>query len=151
VATSLALRAGLAMLEAQETSKKVSHKGQHDLVTETDRSNEELIRKGLSAAFPGDGFIGEEDSEVNGGVLVLDEKVPSWIVDPIDGTTNFVHGFPVTCVSIGMACGRKAQAGVVFNPCTGELYQAVRGKGAFLNGKPIGVSGVKRLSHAIVV
>eukprot|EP00904_Undaria_pinnatifida_P003520 jgi/Undpi1/13169/HiC_scaffold_8.g02831.m1 len=142
----------------------VSYKGRHDLVTETDRSNEALIQRGLKQAFPQDRFLGEETSaaaaaaETTNGVggatplkAVEDGVEMVWIVDPIDGTTNFVHGFPVTCVSIALATRGEVIVGVVYNPFTKELYQSVKGNGSFLNGDPLEASGKTKMDQAMVV
>lgn len=162
VAVALALEAGQAMVDAKARSAReeegrngggVSYKGRHDLVTETDRSNEALIQRGLLQAFPDDRFLGEETSASNGGHAPLEvggsELV--WIVDPIDGTTNFVHGFPVTCVSIALARGGEVIVGVIYNPFSKELYQSVKGGGSFLNGSPLQVSGKTEMEQAMVV
>eukprot|EP00752_Nemacystus_decipiens_P006746 g6062.t1 len=164
VATALALEAGQAMLDAKALCAKedqegrsgkgggVSYKGRHDLVTETDKSNEALIQQGLAQAFPEDQFLGEEASaERGGGALELSESALTWIVDPIDGTTNFVHGFPVTCVSIGLARGNEVVLGVVYNPFTKELYQAVKDGGAFLNGRGLEASRTTVMEEAMVM
>jgi fructose-1,6-bisphosphatase/inositol monophosphatase family enzyme len=79
---------------------------------------------------------------------VTDE--PTWIVDPIDGTTNFVHRFPFSCVSIGLAIGKKVVVGVVYNPMMGEMFTAIRGQGAKLNGEPISISQTTDLKQALV-
>ncbi|CAM9392000.1 unnamed protein product [Hapterophycus canaliculatus] len=161
VATALALEAGQAMLHAKalcavdgRNSKEgdgVSYKGRHDLVTKTDRSNEVLIERGLCEAFPEDQFLGEEASAERGGApSELSDQVLTWIVDPIDGTTNFVHGFPVSCVSIGLARGNEASR-FFFNPFTKELYQAVKGGGSFLNGDRLEASRTAVLEQAMVV
>eukprot|EP00903_Cladosiphon_okamuranus_P010787 g10193.t1 len=163
VATALALEAGKAMLDAKALAVKegqegrseacgVSYKGRHDLVTETDRMNEALIQQGLSRSFPEDQFLGEEASAERGGApLELSENALTWIVDPIDGTTNFVHGFPVTCVSIGLARGSEVVLGVVYNPFTKELYQAAKGGGAFLNGRSLEASRRTVMGEAMVM
>lgn len=120
-----------------------------DLVTETDLRCEGLIRGRLIAAFPGHRFIGEEESAALGRTPGLTEE-PTWLVDPVDGTTNFVHGYPFTCVSVGLAVGRQMQVGVVVCPPLGETFWAVRGGGAFLNGERIRVSRCRELASALV-
>lgn len=86
-----------------------------------------------------------------GGVLPPLTDAPTWLIDPIDGTTNFVHTFPFTCVSIAFAVGGQVVLGVVYNPILEELFVAARGHGAFLNSKPISCSSCTQLSQAIVV
>ncbi|KAI7729910.1 hypothetical protein M8C21_010855 [Ambrosia artemisiifolia] len=108
---------------------------QVDLVTETDKACEDLIFDHLKQHFPGHKFIGEETTAAHGVSQLTDE--PTWIVDPLDGTTNFVHGFPFVCVSIGLTIKKVPVVGVVYNPIMNELFTAIDGKGAFLNGNPI--------------
>lgn len=96
---------------------------------------EDLIFNHLKQHFPTHKFIGEETSATTGDFELTDE--PTWIVDPVDGTTNFVHGFPSVCVSIGLTIGKIPTVGVVYDPIIDELFTGIDGKGAFLNGKPI--------------
>lgn len=86
-------------------------------------------------------FIGEESTSLGKKAELTD--APTWIIDPIDGTMNFVHGLPHTCISVGLHIGKVAEIGVVYNPILEQLFTARRGKGAFLNGAPIRVSGQK--------
>ncbi|KAL2253334.1 UNVERIFIED_CONTAM: Inositol monophosphatase 3 [Sesamum indicum] len=119
-----------------------------DLVTETDKKCEEVIFDFLKLQYPDHKLIGEETAAACGTIELTDE--PTWIVDPIDGTTNFVHGFPFVCVSIGLTIGRIPTVGVVYNPIMDELFTAIRGKGAFLNGKPIKVSSQSELVKSLL-
>ncbi|CAM9627372.1 unnamed protein product [Ascophyllum nodosum] len=158
VAAELAVEAGKAMVDTRARSKQsggmdgISYKGRHDLVTATDKSNEDLIRRGLQEAFPEDDFLGEEASAQSGGAPSdLPANSLTWICDPIDGTTNFVHGFPVTCVSIALAKGHEIVVGVIYNPFSEELYQSVKGSGAFLNGNRLEVSRTTSMDQALVV
>ncbi|EIE24111.1 myo-inositol monophosphatase 2 [Coccomyxa subellipsoidea C-169] len=121
-----------------------------DLVTETDKKCEEIIFSSIRDAFPDHKFIGEEDSAAQGFTADLTDN-PTWMVDPVDGTTNFVHRFPFVCVCIGLAIDKKVAVGVVYNPILDELYTAMRGKGAFLNGQPINVSGCTDLGSALII
>ncbi|XP_051134005.1 inositol monophosphatase-like isoform X2 [Andrographis paniculata] len=130
-------------------SKVVHHKGEVDLVTETDKKCEQLIFDFLKQQYPNHKFIGEETSAACGTEELTDD--PTWIVDPVDGTTNFVHGFPFVCVSIGLTIGKIPTVGVVYNPIMNELFTAVRGKGAFLNGEPIKVSSQNELVKSLLV
>lgn len=93
----------------------------------------------LNHLYPFTRFIGEEESEVNGIKKLTDD--PTWIIDPIDGTANFVRGLKITCVSIGLVIKKVQTLGIVYNPFLDELYTAIRGQGAFLNGKRISTSG----------
>lgn len=130
--------------QLSQPGKAVDFKGAVDLVTETDLAVEALIRARLRAAFPAHAFKGEEDT-ADAADLALGEYDfapgrPSWCVDPIDGTTNFVHGFPICCVSIALLDARRAPVlGVIFNPARDELFKAARGLGATLNGVRIAV------------
>lgn len=116
-----------------------------DLVTETDIAVEKHLIGKVKAAFPAHAFLCEES-------CVHDQKLTdelTWIMDPIDGTTNFVHSFPMCCVSIGFAVAGRVEIGVVYNPILDELYSATRGGGAFMNGQRIKASTVKELSSAL--
>ena len=159
IAVSSALEAGKNMLkvlndEKQEIEKKSTN---IDFATDTDRENERLIFDKLRNSFPDHILIGEESvSAANANVNDVTSKItltdsPTWIVDPIDGTTNFVHSFPFTCVSIAHVINKEPVVGVVYCPSTDELYIAIKGKGAYLNGKPIKVSNVTSLSDALVL
>lgn len=149
VALSAAKRAGEIIASNFYQKKNVEHKGTVDLVTETDKACEALILESISSSFPSHQFIGEEGSAGNGGVIELTDA-PTWMVDPLDGTTNFVHCFPMVCVSIGLAIKKEVVVGVVFNPILQELFWSVRGRGAFLNGASINVSSQKELGSALL-
>jgi len=112
---------------------RVTKKGAQDMASEADIAVEALIRERLATRFPVDGFLGEEGgrndaTNADGG---------TWVVDPIDGTACFVAGIPVWCVSIAYVTGRDVQIGIVYDPNAGELFAALGGSGATLNGKPI--------------
>jgi len=115
-----------------------------DLVTEADRASEEILRERLLTALPGSGFFGEETGATAG------TSGERWIVDPLDGTTNFVHGFPFFCVSIGYERLGVVEVGVIHNPATGETFAARRGEGATRNGSPLRVSAVETLGEALL-
>ncbi|KAJ1427139.1 Inositol monophosphatase-like [Sesbania bispinosa] len=123
--------------------------GEVDLVTETDKACEDLIFNHLKQLYPTHKFIGEETTAAFGATELTDE--PTWIVDPLDGTTNFVHGFPFVCVSIGLTIRKIPTVGVVYNPILNELFTGIRGKGAFLNGNPIKVSSKTELISSLLV
>jgi myo-inositol-1(or 4)-monophosphatase len=124
---------------------QVSLKGPANFVTAADRRAEEILRAELTKARPGYGFLGEE-----GGFREGTDKENIWHVDPLDGTTNFLHGIPHFAISIGIERAGTLIAGVVYNPANDELYSAERGKGAFLNDKRIRVAARKRLADAVI-
>ena len=104
----------------------------------------------LQRKFPTHAFVGEESVAAADGKLPEIGDEPTWFVDPLDGTTNFVHAFPFSCVSIGLAVKKKPVVGVVFNPISNECFTAVVSNGARLNGKPISVSKVSDLGKALI-
>ncbi len=124
---------------------QVSLKGPGNFVTAADRRAEEIVREELAKARPAYGFLGEE-----GGARAGTDKTQRWIVDPLDGTTNFLHGIPHFAVSIALERGGAIVAGVTYNPANDELFVAERGKGAFLNDRRIRVAARRRLADAIV-
>jgi myo-inositol-1(or 4)-monophosphatase len=124
---------------------QVSLKGPANFVTAADKKAEETLYKELVKARPGYGFLGEE-----GGVREGSDKSHIWVVDPLDGTTNFLHGIPHFAISIGLARDGVLIAGVVYNPVTEDLFVAERGKGAFLNEQRIRVAARKRLQDSVI-
>jgi myo-inositol-1(or 4)-monophosphatase len=124
---------------------QVSLKGPANFVTAADQRAEETLYTELSKARPGYGFLGEE-----GGRREGTDKSHTWIVDPLDGTTNFLHGIPHFAISIGLARDDTVVAGVIYNPANDELYTAERGKGAFLNDQRLRVAARKRLADSVV-
>ncbi|MGH6930059.1 MAG: inositol monophosphatase family protein, partial [Dongiaceae bacterium] len=121
---------------------QVDTKGPQDHASAADREVEKLIIDLLSRAFPADGFFGEE-----GGGTIRDDL---WIIDPIDGTTNFVHGLASYCVSLAYVRGGDVQLGVIYDPPADELFAARRGHGATCNGRPIRVSGCAQIDQALI-
>lgn len=119
-------------------------KGDYDLVTAADRASEQLVVKRLKERFPGHGIVAEE-----GGRAEMDAEL-RWYVDPLDGTTNFAHGYPMWNVTLALAKRGEVIAGVVYDPLNKELFTAERGAGARLNGAPIRVSSAKSVSDALV-
>ncbi|MCX7608080.1 MAG: inositol monophosphatase [Anaerolineales bacterium] len=115
-----------------------------NLVTEMDERAQTLILETLQTAFPDYGFLAEEAPQAP------PEDRPYWIIDPLDGTTNFVHGYPFLAISIALAEGKVVQAGVVYQPLSRELFTAVRGKGAMLNNRPIHVSHASNLATCLL-
>lgn len=151
-ATEIAKQGGKIAKEALEKDhRKAEHKeSTSDLVTETDKKVEELIISSLRQRFPKHKFIGEETFADNGEHMSLTDD-PTWMIDPIDGTSNFVHGFPFSAVSIGMVLNKQPVVGVVYNFVLDQLYTARKGTGALLNGKPIRVSKCTELNKALVL
>jgi myo-inositol-1(or 4)-monophosphatase len=115
-----------------------------DLVTEVDQKVDALIGRRIRAAFPGHGIVSEEEAPHS-----CDERI-IWYVDPIDGTTNFVHGYPFFCVSIGIVIDGEIAAGCVYDPIKGEMFTSRRGAGARLNGRRIAVSRRRRLGESLL-
>ena len=125
---------------------QVSLKGPANFVSLADKRAEEMLLTDLTKARPGYGFVGEE-----GGTRVGDDKTHTWIVDPLDGTTNFLHGIPQFAISIGLQREGVIIAGVIYNPANDELYTAERGKGAFLNDRRrLRVAARKTLGDCVV-
>src|SRR5215468_7999592 len=124
---------------------QVSLKGPGNFVSAADRRAEETLHAELMKARPGYGFLGEEGGQREGA-----DKTHTWIVDPLDGTTNFLHGIPQFAVSIGLEREGTIVAGVIYNPATDELFTAERGKGAFLNDQRLRVAARQRLTEAVV-
>src|ERR1700710_242428 len=124
---------------------QVSLKGPANFVSLADKRAEEVLYKDLAKARPGYGFIGEEGGNREGA-----DKSHTWIVDPLDGTTNFLHGIPQFAISIGLQREGVIIAGVIYNPANDELYIAERGKGAFLNDQRLRVAGRRQLNECVV-
>ncbi len=125
---------------------QVSVKGPSDYVSQADRKAEKIVKDELMKARPTYGFVGEESDEIKGT-----DGAHRWIVDPLDGTTNFLHGIPQFAVSIALERNGEIVAAVVFNPATDELYTAEKGGGAFLNDRRLRVAARKELSDAVVI
>ena len=136
--------AGALLLQHRGRLRHVHHKGRVDLVSEADHASEELLATHLLSAFPDDGILGEE-----GGVQGGDGPF-RWIIDPLDGTTNYVHGLPVFAISIALEHRGNPVAGVVHAPALGETFHAMRGKGARFNGRSAEVSTTDRLVDAVL-
>ncbi|XP_019728291.1 inositol monophosphatase 1-like [Hippocampus comes] len=146
----IAKQAGKVIREALQGDIAVMHKSsQVDLVTETDQRVERLIISSIKAKFPTHSFIAEESVAAGAPSILTDD--PTWIIDPIDGTTNFVHGFPFVSVSIGFTVKKEIEFGVVYSCIEDKMYTAHKGKGAFCNGLPIKVSGQEDLSCCLVL
>lgn len=144
VAVEAAREAGSILLAEFDRPVRIDYKGEADLVTEADRRSEEAIVTRLRNHFPQHAIIAEE----GGGARA--ESRFRWYVDPLDGTTNFAHGYPCFCVSIGLLEQGEPLVGVVFHPVSRELFTAVRGGGAYLDGRPIRVSRVPELRSSLL-
>ena len=132
------------LIERLHTDFSIARKGEVNLVTEVDLAAEDLIVSRLNAAFPGHSILAEERHA---------QAAPGlhrWIVDPLDGTTNYAHGYPVFAVSIALEIDGEMEFGVVYDPNLQELFTACRGKGATLNGTPIGVSRTCSLDASLL-
>uniref|UniRef100_A0A5S6QV18 Inositol-1-monophosphatase n=1 Tax=Trichuris muris TaxID=70415 RepID=A0A5S6QV18_TRIMR len=120
-----------------------------DLVTDIDRKVEQILVEGLQAKFPTHKFIGEESTALGKKGTLTD--APTWIIDPIDGTTNFVHKVPFVCISVALYMNKLPIIGVIYNPVLEELFTARKGLGAYRNGFPIQVSKTKELNKALLL
>jgi len=144
-AIEIAREAGAILRTEFDRPKEISYKGEVDIVTESDRRSEALIVARLREHFPGHAIVAEEGT---GGEAAGAKYC--WHVDPLDGTTNFAHGYPCFAVSIGLVEDGEPIAGVVFNPVSNELFTAARGEGAYLNSERIRVSTVDKLANSLV-
>src|SRR5579872_2052225 len=124
---------------------QISMKGPADFVTSADKRTEKILIEELSRARPGYGFLGEEGGAVEGA-----DRTHRFIIDPIDGTTNFMHGIPQFAISIALEREGQLVSALVFNPVTGEMYVAEKGQGAYLNDKRLRVAARKKLNESIL-
>jgi len=147
VMTAAARKAGRSLKRdfGEVENLQVSLKGPANFVSNADKRAEEILRVELERARPGYGFIGEEGGKREGS-----DKTHTWIVDPLDGTTNFLHGIPQFAVSIGLQRDDTIVAGLIYNPATDDIFTAERGKGAFLNDRRVRVAARKRMAEAVV-
>ncbi len=152
-AAQIALEAGALLRDFFHRGVATEYKGEVDVVTEADRASEKLIADRLTAAFPDHGIYGEEGSRRR------IESEYRWYVDPLDGTTNFAHGFPVFCVSLGLEHRPPALrdgedgtliAAIAYDPTRDELFSAEKGRGAWLDGRPIHASRTTTLAEALI-
>jgi len=145
-ATELAREAGAELRQAYGGAHALERKSAIDLVTETDRRAEALILERLRARFPGDAVLAEESG--------VHESAPSpvrWLIDPLDGTTNFAHNYPFFCVSIAAESAGRLVAGAVYDPVREEMFAAAAGHGATLNDTALLVSSIERLEDSLLV
>jgi myo-inositol-1(or 4)-monophosphatase len=141
---AIAREAGALLMQFFDRNIKIEYKGDADLVTAADRKSEALIRERIRETWPGHDVLGEEEGLRDTGSEFR------WYVDPLDGTTNFAHSFPVFCVSMALRDKNGMLAGVCYDPTRNELFAAERGKGATLNGRPIHVSKTAKLKESLV-
>ena len=149
LAIETALSAGVMLRERLPLDRTIDFKGVIDLVTDADRAAEALIKSAITSQFPDHRFVGEESSFLSGDQPVQSD-LHSWLVDPLDGTTNYAHRYPHFAVSIGLEHAGSLVLGVVYDPMLNELFVAERGGGATLNDAPIGVSTIDRLDRSLL-
>ena len=147
-----AARAGAAGLEPWRGRFNVREKARADLVTDADNASQAAIKEYLLARFPDTLFVGEEEcvGKPIEATRPPPDGPPAWVVDPLDGTANYVHDVPAYCVSIGLWHRGRAVVGVILDPRMNELFTAAAGHGAFLNGEPIRVSATETLRDSLI-
>lgn len=143
-ARAVARDAGRLLAEKITGHNRVFYKGTIDLVTEADKMSEELILTQIGRRYPDHGILSEESAAKN------EQATARWIIDPLDGTTNYAHGFPFFCVSIAFEKDGIMETGVIYDPLRDELFTAEREGGAFLNGRRLRVSTVDELSRSLL-
>jgi myo-inositol-1(or 4)-monophosphatase len=146
VATTAARQGGAILVECTRVGFRIEHKQTINLVTNADHQAEQRIIDVIHSAFPTHSVLAEER-----GLTELSPSRYKWVIDPLDGTTNFAHGFPAYCVSIGVEYDGRGVMGVVYDPTRDELFTAQIGHGAYLNGIPISVSAMDHLDQALLV
>jgi myo-inositol-1(or 4)-monophosphatase len=146
-AIETAREAGQLLLEKFGRTIGITKKGDINLVTEADLASERLIIERIRSYFPKHSILAEE----SGAAAVDGGSEWKWIIDPLDGTTNFAHGYPCFCVTLALEHAGEIALGVTFDPTRNELFAAERGRGATLNNKPIRVSSTEKLSEALLV
>jgi myo-inositol-1(or 4)-monophosphatase len=144
LAIEIAREAGTFLKERLYSVHTIDFKGEIDLVTEVDRISEEMITSRIQKRFPDHDIVAEECTNI------MRDSEYTWIIDPLDGTTNYAHGYPVFCVSIALQRVNEIILGVIYNPMLDELFVAERGEGAFLQGVEIHVSATPSLSDSLV-
>ncbi|MES2204634.1 MAG: inositol monophosphatase family protein [Pseudomonadota bacterium] len=146
IATEAAVSAGKIIIRHFDRLDlvKVEEKAKQDFVSEVDLAAEEIIIRTIKTAYPNHGILAEESGQMN------PHSDHQWIIDPIDGTFNFIHGIPHFCISIGLSIKGKIEHGVIFDPIRQEIFTATRGRGAYLNNKRIRVSAQRQLADAVI-
>ncbi|MGH2531925.1 MAG: inositol monophosphatase family protein [Thermomicrobiales bacterium] len=147
-ALTAAREAGTLLRERLDSSRRVEFKGTVDLVTDADRASEALIAAHIRAEFPGHVIFGEEGT--GGPAATIDRSAYVWIIDPLDGTTNYAHGYPHFAVSIALEFRGQTVLGAVYDPMRNEMFVAEYGQGATLNGLPISVSDTDLLIRSLL-
>ena len=155
VAVDAARRAGRIQMERYERLERIVHKSEHDVVTEVDALSESLIIDAIRHVFPADSFLAEESGHTTaskgaGAQVAGQPGHHLWIIDPLDGTVNYANGIPVFCVSIALAIGGQPVLGVVHDPTRDEMFTALRGGGAHLDGVAIRHPAKEKLSDLVV-
>ncbi|HEX2476658.1 MAG TPA: inositol monophosphatase family protein, partial [Lacipirellulaceae bacterium] len=143
-----AARAGGRELLARQGKSQAREKAPADLVTDADEASQEAIRRVIAARFPGHDFIGEEQPARERSATKAEF---TWIVDPLDGTTNYVHGYPSFAVSVALAAGDELLVGVVYDPVAGNCFSAAARKGARCDGVPMRTSNVTKVGSALAI
>lgn len=143
-AVTIAKEAGLLLKDKLNDLHTIDFKGEIDIVTDADRMSEALILSAIRGRYPDHDTLSEESSATLSGSSFR------WIIDPLDGTTNYAHGYPVFCVSIALEKEGEIGLGVVFNPMLDEMFTAEKGEGAYLNGRRLRVSATSILSHGLL-
>jgi myo-inositol-1(or 4)-monophosphatase len=146
IAKRAAREAGKILMAHLGKLRDVRYKSRRDPVSEADKASEACIAGIIKEAFPAHGFLAEENTAWGGRADGV-----RWIVDPLDGTVNFTHGYPSFCVSIALERGGEVVLGVVYDPVRREMFTALKGQGAHLNGRPISVSKTSRLIRSLLV
>jgi myo-inositol-1(or 4)-monophosphatase len=143
-AVKTARQAGQYLRNIFHHQHAIMYKGRINIVTEADHGSENLIIEAIRREFPDDDILTEESPGMDRG------RSARWIIDPLDGTTNYAHGFPIFCVSIALEVGGIVQLGVVYQPMLDEMFVAERGGGTFQNGNPLQVSSISGLSASLL-
>ena len=139
----ISIKAGEKIKEAFESreiinnSLEIKDSNTTDLVTEVDKNVEKIIFNSLKELYPNFEFIGEETVSSSETKKIILTDTPTWVIDPVDGTTNFVHGFPFVCISIGLVVKKEPMLGIIYNPILNEMYWGIKNKGSYLNNKKL--------------
>jgi len=143
-AVDLARKSGALLKEKFSQTHKIQYKGDIDIVTEADKLSEDLIIETIKRNFPDHGILSEESPAITSAGKLR------WIIDPLDGTTNYSHGYPVFCVSVALENEGTIVLGVIYDPMREDMFVAIRGEGAYLNDKKLKVSSVNNLSRSLL-
>ena len=144
IAIDLARQAGMLLREGYGRVTEVKYKGEIDLITEFDLRSEQLLVEGIQQAYPNDAILAEENG-------LMGEGEYRWLIDPLDGTTNFAHSIPIFVISLAFAQGSQPQLGVIYDPMRDELFHATVDDGAWLNGRRLHVSASPTLNQSLLV